>query len=59
MIRALVPETDITFERSNVKGETVVGAPLDYSAAQRDFGYEPKYDMARGLTAYVEWFRNK
>ena len=59
MIRALVPETDITFESSNVKGETVVGAPLDYSAAQRDYGYEPKYDMARGLTAYVEWFRNK
>ncbi len=59
MIRAIVPETDITFESSNVKGETVCSAPLDYSAAQRDFGYEPKYDMARGLAAYAEWFRNK
>lgn len=59
MIRTLVPEADITFENSNVKGETVVGAPLDYSAAQRDFGYEPKYDLVRGLAAYAEWFRNK
>jgi nucleoside-diphosphate-sugar epimerase len=59
MIRTLVTEADITFGNSNVKGETVVGAPLDYSAAQRDFGYEPKYDLVRGLAAYAEWFRNQ
>ncbi|MBI3936349.1 MAG: NAD(P)-dependent oxidoreductase [Betaproteobacteria bacterium] len=59
LIRSLAPEADITFEHSNAKGETAVGAPLDYSAAQRDFGYEPRYDLARGIAAYLEWLRNK
>lgn len=58
MVRALVPEADIRFEKSNAQGETVVSAPLDYSAAHKDFGYQPRYDLAQGLAAYLEWFRN-
>jgi UDP-glucuronate 4-epimerase len=59
MVRNLLPGADITFELRDAKGDAVVGAPLDYSAAIKDFGYSPQYDLAKGLAAYAEWFRTR
>jgi len=32
---------------------------LDYSKAKKELGWQPKYDLARGLRETVEWFRKK
>ena len=31
--------------------------PLYGTAAQRDFGYEPEWTLARGLTDYATWLK--
>lgn len=58
IVRDLVPGADIAFEGSAKPAGTFVAAPLDYSAAARDFGYAPQYDLPRGLAAYAAWFRD-
>jgi len=32
---------------------------LDYSKAKKELGWQPKYDLDRGLKETVEWFRKK
>lgn len=59
MIRALVPAADIAFEAAPLDDGSFPGAPLDCSAAQRDFGYAPQYDLGRGLTALVASLQNR
>ena len=58
VVRELVPGADISFEESSRPAETFIAAPVDYSAASRDFGYAPQYDLRSGLAAYAAWFRN-
>jgi UDP-glucose 4-epimerase len=59
MVRSLFPAAVITFEKPGDRGETVVSAPIVYAQAQRDFGYQPQYEMAQGLAAYADWFRSR
>jgi len=53
MIRSLVPGTDIAFEDVELDDGSFPGAPLDCSAAHRDLGYTPEYDLERGLVAFL------
>ncbi len=57
LIKTLVPGADITFRAVPLDDGSFPGAPLDYSAAERDFGYTPHYDLARGLAAFLESVR--
>jgi nucleoside-diphosphate-sugar epimerase len=57
LIRTLVPGADITFRAGPLDDGSFPGAPLDYAAAERDFGYAPHYDLARGLAAFLESVR--
>jgi nucleoside-diphosphate-sugar epimerase len=57
LISAHVPEADIAFEQGARASGTSLGAMLDYSAAARDFGYAPRYDLAAGVAAYLAWMR--
>ena len=34
------------------------GAPLDISRAREELGYEPEYDLERGVRAYGDWLRS-
>jgi nucleoside-diphosphate-sugar epimerase len=57
MIRTHVPQADIVFEPGARAAGTHLAAMLDYSAAVRDFGYAPRYDLATGIAAYLAWMR--
>ena len=57
LIKAMVPGADIAFRAGPLDDGSFPGAPLDYSAAERDFGYAPHYDLARGLAAFLESVR--
>lgn len=56
-IRKLVPGADISFHKN--EEPSYDRAPLDYSAAQRDFDYRPKYDLDSGLAMYFEWMQRQ
>ena len=62
IVKELVPGADVSIAsgpyhfpggvRMPTKG------PLDPTRARETFGYEPKYDMRRGLETYIEEWRN-
>lgn len=52
-VRALVPTADISFEALPLDDGSYLSAPLDYSAASRDFGYVPAYSLERGLAEFI------
>jgi UDP-glucuronate 4-epimerase len=53
-LMALVPGTDISFDDGPLDDGSFLSAPLDCSAARRDLGYVPAYDLERGLAAFVD-----
>jgi UDP-glucuronate 4-epimerase len=59
MIRALVPDADITFEPAPLADGSFPGAPLDCPAARRDFGFAPQYDLDSGLAAFLASLKNR
>jgi nucleoside-diphosphate-sugar epimerase len=56
IVRKLVPTSSFSFEGDG-GGLGYERGPLDYSAAERDLGYQPQYDMQRGIAAFVEALR--
>ncbi len=56
IIRKLVPSANISFEGDG-GGLGYERGPLDYSAAKRDLGYQPQYDMQRGIATLLEALR--
>jgi UDP-glucuronate 4-epimerase len=54
IIRSLVPGADITFQDTRLDDGSFLSAQLDCSAARRDLGYVPAYDLTRGLTTFLE-----
>lgn len=58
-IRRLVPGADVTFEEAPLDDGSFPGAPLDCSAAERDFGYAPQYDLERGLSAFLASLKHR
>jgi nucleoside-diphosphate-sugar epimerase len=59
VIGALVPGAAIAFEAGTLDDGSFPGAPLDCSAAQRDFNYTPQFDLERGLTAFLANLQNR
>lgn len=53
-VKALVPAADIAFKAVPLDDGSFLSAPLDCSAAARDFGYVPAYSLERGLTEFVD-----
>lgn len=58
IIKELVLSAQISFEGDG-QGLGYERGPLDYTAAERDFGYRPQFDMQRGIAAYLEWMRSR
>jgi nucleoside-diphosphate-sugar epimerase len=58
-VRSLVPGADITFESVPLDDGSFPGAPLDCSAARRDFGFAPQYDLDSGLAAFLASLQNR
>ena len=58
IVRELVPSANISFDAA---GEDPVfeRGPLDCRAAERDFGYRARFDMARGVAAFADWMRSR
>ncbi len=57
IVSALVPGADITF----ASGPDPLGyrrEELDISAATRDLGFAPKFEIEKGIEAYLTWLRN-
>lgn len=53
-----LPNADIIFGLP--ENSLVTKRPfLDISAAQLDLNYSPKFDLNKGIIAYIEWMRNK
>ncbi len=57
-VRALLPQADIQLAPGpnplNYHRET-----LDITAAARDFGWRPHFDLKAGLKAYLDWMRQR
>jgi nucleoside-diphosphate-sugar epimerase len=55
-VRALLPQADIVLEPGsnplNYRRDT-----LDITAAARDLGWRPRFDLKAGLLAYLDWMR--
>lgn len=58
-IRALLPAAKIGFDDAPLKDGTFFSAELDCSSAARDFDYRPRYDLARGLAAFIHHLRSR
>ncbi len=54
-------EVDITVPLTGGYAGTSVALeqPYDISRARRELGYEPEYDLARGIAEYVDWMQRK
>jgi UDP-glucuronate 4-epimerase len=58
IIREVVPSAQISFAGAAI-GPVSARGPLDCSAAERDFGYRPRFDMLRGIAAFADWMRSR
>jgi UDP-glucose 4-epimerase len=55
--RKVVPEAEIPLQEG--RSPTARRDPfLDISRARQDVGYEPEYDVTRGMADYIEWLRS-
>ncbi len=63
IVRSLVPGADISVGPGVYKHAGKVDIPrkgaLDCSRAREAFGYKPRYDLAAGLAANLEYLRNR
>jgi UDP-glucose 4-epimerase len=55
-VRALVPGADIEIGPGDLPLHRL--GRFDMTATERDLGYEPAWNLDRGLPAYVEWLRD-
>ena len=53
-VRKYIPDADISVTTGADPLDTPRGE-LDSSAAVRDFGYDPKYDLPLGISEYISW----
>lgn len=56
IVRAIIPDADIDVSDT---GELPWTQRLDMSAAKRDLGYRPDYDLERGFTEYISVLREE
>lgn len=54
LVKQLVPGADIAFNAVPLDDGSFLSAPLDYSAASRDFGYSPAFSLERGIGDFIE-----
>ena len=63
MIKSIVPNADISIGPGTYKHAGTVDIPnkgaLNCDRARAAFGYRPQFDLAKGLAAYAEDFKNK
>jgi nucleoside-diphosphate-sugar epimerase len=61
LVRTLVPGADLAVgpgpHRYSAELEAPPKGALDVSRARRVLGYVPRYDLRRGLEAYIGWYR--
>lgn len=61
LLKELVPAADLSVGPGAHWYNDQLAAPpkgaLDISRARAVLGYQPRYDLRRGLAAYVEWYR--
>lgn len=61
MVRELIPGADLAVGPGPHRFTDQMPAPkkgaLDITRAREVLGYVPKYDLRRGLAAYIEWYR--
>jgi nucleoside-diphosphate-sugar epimerase len=56
IVRSVIPTADIEVQSGSDPIDDVQGK-LDISAAERDFGYHPKYTLAEGIRIYLGWLK--
>ncbi|MDI6754180.1 MAG: SDR family NAD(P)-dependent oxidoreductase [Thermodesulfobacteriota bacterium] len=61
LVKELIPSADLSVGPGPYWYDDRLVAPpkgaLDLTRARTVFGYQPKYDLRRGLAAYIEWYR--
>jgi len=61
LVRELIPGADLSVGAGPHWYNEELQAPpkgaLDVTRARQALGFEPKYDLRRGLAAYIEWYR--
>ena len=55
-VRAVVPEAEIELLPGAGSGART-DAYMDGARAVEDAGYEPQYDIERGVADYIDWLR--
>lgn len=62
VVKKVIPNADITIKRKTnigLSGYAARSSPIDITAARRELGYEPEYDMEKAVTEYAEWVRKR
>jgi len=61
LVKELIPGADLSVGPGPLWYDDRLVVPpkgaLDLSRAKRVLGYQPKYDLRRGLASYIEWYR--
>jgi UDP-glucose 4-epimerase len=61
LVKDLIPGADLSVGPGPHWFDDRLVAPpkgaLDLTRAKKIFGYQPKYDLRRGLASYIEWYR--
>ena len=57
-VRAVIPEARATALKPGRSPAAPVNPVMDISRITADTGYEPEYDVRRGMAEYISWLRN-
>lgn len=57
LVRAAVPEADLTLFDPETTGELARHPTIDTSRLRQEFGWVPRYSIEETVTEYVEWLR--
>ena len=54
-VRSVIPGSEITLGRGKSRGTSC----MDISRINQELGFTPEYNLRSGVTAFVEWLKNK
>ena len=57
-VRAVIPEARATALKPGRSPAAPANPVMDISRIAADTGYEPEYDIRRGMAEYISWLRN-
>lgn len=61
IVKKVIPNANITSrgreEERGLSGYAATHSPIDLSAARKELGYQPDYDLEKGVREYADWLK--